>query len=141
MKIVETKSFGVVPIFKGEGGLFFCIIQHASGHWGFPKGHQDMGESEQETAMRELKEETGVSAIDFLDSQSFTIKYLFEKDGFKYNKSVKYFLGLVSSMITTIPDSFKKEITNLKWVTHEEAKNIITFPEERRILDQAFKYL
>ena len=49
----------------------------APGHWGFPKGHQDAGESEKETAIRELKEETGIDAVNLLEDKTFTEHYSF----------------------------------------------------------------
>ncbi|MBI2627376.1 NUDIX domain-containing protein [Candidatus Nomurabacteria bacterium] len=142
MEIKEDKSFGVIPVFKDSSNNFnFCLIQHEQGHWGFPKGHQDAGESEKETAVRELKEETGVSVVNFVNDKSFIVEYPFKKNDIQYNKSVKYFLGFVSSMITETPESFKKEIPELKWVNYEEAKKLITFSEEKKVLDKAFKYL
>lgn len=65
MKGKIEKSFGVIPVFKQENNFTFCLIRHTEGHWGFPKGHQDIGESEQETATRELQEETGISTVNF----------------------------------------------------------------------------
>ena len=142
MKNKEDKSFGIIPVFKDFNGNFiFCLVRHAEGHWSFPKGHPQMGESEQETATRELKEETGIDDIHLLNNQSFFEKYSFEKNNFKYNKSNKYFLGIVSSMNASTPDNFKNEIPELKWATYEEAKKIITFPEAREILKKAFEYL
>ena len=142
MEIKEEKSFGIIPVFRDKKDNFtFCLIQHAGEHWGFPKGHQDIDEVEQETAIRELEEETDISIVDLSNDQSFSEKYFFEKNNIKYNKSVKYFLGFVSSIDTRTPDNFKNEISELKWVTYEEAKQLITFPEAKEILDQAFKYL
>lgn len=142
MEIKEDKSFGVIPVFKDtKGNFIFCLVRHAGEHWGFPKGHQDIGESEHETATRELKEETGIDNVNLLNNQSFIEEYSFEKDNFKHNKSVKYFLGLVSSMATKTPDNFKKEISELKWVAYKEAKLLITFPEAKELLNKVFKYL
>jgi 8-oxo-dGTP pyrophosphatase MutT (NUDIX family) len=141
-KTKKDKSFGIIPVFRDSKGDFvFCLVRHAGEHWGFPKGHQEISESEQETATRELKEETGINNVDLLNSKLFVENYSFEKDNFKHNKSVKYFLGFVFSIATKTPDNFKKEISELKWVSYEEAKELITFPGAREILDQAFEYL
>lgn len=65
MENKEDKSFGVIPVFKNDGGeYFFCLVKHRAGHWGFPKGHPDVDESEEETAKRELLEETGINTVD-----------------------------------------------------------------------------
>ncbi|KKR61851.1 hypothetical protein A2643_00135 [Candidatus Nomurabacteria bacterium RIFCSPHIGHO2_01_FULL_39_220] len=113
----------------------------APGHWGFPKGHQDAGESEKETAIRELKEETGIDAVNLLEDKTFTEHYSFLKDSFQYNKSVKYFIGFVPSMTVVTPENFKTEIPKLKWVNYKEAKKLITYPAAKGILDQVLDFL
>jgi len=142
---VETKterSFGVIPIYKDKDNVFFvCLIRHKQGHWGFPKGHQNINESEEETAMRELAEESGINNIEIIGGQSYAERYSFEQDGMKFNKSVKYFLGFTSSINKATPDNFKKEIPELKWVTYEEAKRLITFQEAKKILNEVFNYI
>lgn len=142
MESIKEKSFGVVPVHEDrKNNLFFCLIRHAEGHWGFPKGHQDAGESEEETAIRELKEETGINIVNFFNNKSFIEEYGFEQDGIVHDKSVKYFLGFIPSMISTTPNNFKKEIPELKWTSYKEAKKLITFPKAKQILDEVFKYL
>ena len=142
VEIKTEQSFGVIPIYKDKDNIsFVCLIRHAQGHWGFPKGHQNLNESEEETAIREMEEESGINDIEIIGGQSYTEKYFFEKDGSKHNKSVKYFLGFVSSVSTTTPDHFKKEIPELKWVIYEEAKQLITFEEAKKILDKVFHYI
>jgi len=107
MEIKKDKSFGIIPVFKdAKGDFIFCLVRHAGEHWGFPKGHPETRESEIETARRELKEETGIDNVN-LSSQSFSEKYSFVKDNFQHNKTVKYFLGFVSSMTSKIPDDFR----------------------------------
>ncbi|HBA45632.1 MAG: NUDIX hydrolase [Candidatus Nomurabacteria bacterium GW2011_GWF2_40_31] len=143
MRNMETKkeqSFGVIPVFKENNNFLFCLIHEAEGHWGFPKGHQDAGESEEETAKRELQEETGINNV-ILDKKSFIEKYSFERASIQYNKSAKYFIGFVSSITATTPENFKKEILELRWVNYNEAKQLLTFPEAREVLNQAFEYL
>lgn len=53
---------------RGAGGVVFdrsgnvLVLRHASGHWVFPKGHVEAGETELDTALREVREESGVLA-------------------------------------------------------------------------------
>ena len=68
-------------------------------------------------------------------------KYSFERASIQYNKSAKYFIGFVSSITATTPENFKKEILELRWVNYNEAKQLLTFPEAREVLNQAFEYL
>jgi tRNA nucleotidyltransferase (CCA-adding enzyme) len=135
------KSYGVVPIFKSSDGFLFCLIKHNKGHWGFPKGHKHENESDEETALRELKEETGIAKADLLHEPYFIEQYSFEKNAVLLDKSVKYFLGSVSSMTSETPDSFKKEIPELRWGNYEETRELLTFPQAREVLEQVTAYL
>jgi bis(5'-nucleosidyl)-tetraphosphatase len=71
----EVKSCGVI-VFRREPALEFLLMKHAT-RWDLPKGHVDAGESDTECALRELAEETGISADDIeLDGQ-FCFKNLY----------------------------------------------------------------
>ncbi len=52
-KTRHDASFGIVPVHERDGVRRFLLIQHLGGHWGFPKGHPEKGESPVETARRE----------------------------------------------------------------------------------------
>ena len=76
-----------------------------------------------------------------MKEKSFGIIPVFKKDDTEHKKFVKYFFGFTSSMTSNTLDNFKDEIPELKWVTFNEARNLITFPEARRILDEVIKYV
>ncbi len=142
MEIKKEKSFGVIPISKNKNGdTIFCLIKHNEAHWAFPKGHPDKNETGQETALRELKEETGIVDISLLKTQSFIEKYSFNKDHVIHDKSVEYFIGLTSSVDTKTLKEFEKEISELRWVTYQEGKSLVTFKEGKETLEQVFNYL
>lgn len=142
MENIKDKSFGVVPVFKNTNGeLLFCLVQHQNEHYGFPKGHPDKNESEEETALRELKEETGLEEVKLVTDISFNQNYIFEKDGVKYDKSVKYFLGIVSSKDKSTLAEFMDEITEVKWLPYKEARDLITFENAKVIFDEVQGYI
>ena len=62
--MLHEKSCGAIVYRKYHGNLEILLIKHVnSGHWSFPKGHVEAGETEVETALREIKEETGIDVI------------------------------------------------------------------------------
>ncbi len=139
--IAEDRAIGVIPTHISESGAcVFCIVRHADGHWGFPKGHQEVGESEESTARRELAEETGITRVE-IDTRPFTEEYSFERDGQQYHKSVTYFIGRVSSLDYETPEAFRAEIPEVRWLSYEEAKETLTFPEGKKLLDEVLEYV
>ncbi|MFA5937230.1 MAG: NUDIX domain-containing protein [Candidatus Paceibacterota bacterium] len=139
---MKEKSFGIIPIFKdSQNNLYFCLVQHAGEHWGFPKGHGNEGEGVLDTARRELMEETGIKDVNLLKDRSFIENYIFKKDEIIHDKTVEYFVGFVSDMKTDTLENFKKEISEIKWLPYNEAKDLITFPEAKRILDEIINIL
>ena len=60
MSVKYEKSCGAVVFTRTDAGIRYVIIQSLEGYYGFPKGHCEKGESEEETALREVYEETGL---------------------------------------------------------------------------------
>ena len=60
MSVKYEKSCGTVVFTRTDAGIRYVIIQSLEGYYGFPKGHCEMGETEEETALREVYEETGL---------------------------------------------------------------------------------
>jgi len=135
---MKDECFGIVPIFSTEADTLFLLIQHQAGHWAFPKGHANPGESPAETAKREFQEETGISDFEMLDEPSFTEHYSFVKDGEPIEKTVTYFLGFVNSREVVLQ---VEEIQNSAWVSFEEAVKLITFDANRLMFGEVNAYL
>ena len=125
------KSCGVVCINK-EGK--FLIIQHAKGnHWGIPKGHVEKNESEKETAIRELFEETNLK-VNIINGFREEEHYEIKKDK---NKVVVYFLSLCETdkVITQ-----RKEVLNYEWLSFEDAIKRLTFDSSKEILRKSNEF-
>ncbi len=72
-------SCGVIPIVFDGSGRRYLLVQHHAGHWSFPKGHPEKGESPLSAARRELEEETGIGRVEVLKRPAFEERYVFRK--------------------------------------------------------------
>ena len=142
MTTMKDNSFGVVPVCMNEEGIYlFCLVKHADGHWAFPKGHGEVGESEEQTARRELFEETSINAIDLIPDNEYHEVYSFINGGVLHEKTVKYFLGITRENEVYPQNGFEKEIVGAQWFAYPELLARITFAESKMIAREAHAFL
>ena len=118
---------------SGQKPVKYLILHYEEGHWDFPKGHVDKGETEQETVKREVKEETGIDDIEFVKGFKETIRYFFRAKGQLINKEVVYYL--VESKTEEVKLSF--EHVGFEWLEFEDALKKLTFDNARDLLRKA----
>ncbi len=135
---MKDEAFGIVPILRQEDGEKFLLIQHHAGHWGFPKGHADPGETAIAAARREFEEETGITAYELLGETSFAEEYSFIRHKINVRKTVTYFPAVVTSDVVTCQ---AKEIKDYAWLPYEAAVKKITFSPARQLLVQVYDHL
>jgi len=100
--------------------------------WMLPKGTPAVGESVERTALREVAEETGLEVR--ILSRVGPIEYFFTQDGRRIHKTVHYFLMEATGGSLAAHDH---EFDEVCWVPLERAREMITFPTERGIVEQA----
>lgn len=125
----EFSAGGIV--FNKEGRVL--ITQHSqNNHWGFPKGHIEKGQTSKEAAIREVREEGGIEAeiIEKIGEN----KYFYTFDGKKRFKVVVLFLMKYLSGDIADHDF---EVSEAKWVSPEEALNILSFSTDKKLLQEA----
>ena len=132
-KITKEKSCGAV-VYKKESDVLFLVLQHKKGHYSFPKGHVEDGETEVETAVREIKEETNLDVE--IDEDFRFISSYYPK--FNVLKDVVFFVGEAKSFDIVVQE---KEISNANWYSYEDAINLITYDRDKELLKEAYKYL
>ena len=126
--MIKEVSAGVV-VFKDD---LVLIIKHKNGHIDFPKGHVEGDETLEETATREVFEETGIKCR--IDSdEKYKITYS-PKDG--YIKDVYYFIG---SYVSGELRPQLEEVEYTKFVKIDEALKIITYDNSRGVLSKIIK--
>ena len=133
------KSCGVVLCSKQK----VLLLQYATGqkegewdlqgHWDFPKGHVDKGETEIETATRELEEETGIKNIILLDNFRKTINYKIQKRDRKTSKEVVFFIA--TTVETEI--NLSHEHVDYGWFDFTSALKQLTYDNARSVLSEA----
>lgn len=130
----KEKSCGAITYRYYNGDIYILMIQINLGHWSFPKGHVEEDETEEETARREVKEETN---IDILVDKKFReiTTYSPMEDVIK---DVVYFVGTpISNKL--IPQ--EEEVSDVKWIHWEDALNIVTYESDRNILLKAIAHI
>lgn len=129
---------GVIPYRYAHGILEFLIVQHAHGHWEFPKGKLDAGETEREAALRELTEETGTTA-QLVEQFHETISYVFfdEYTHTHLYKTVHFFIGEVKEGTVTL----SKEHLDSCWLSYEQTHASLTHKELKQLFHKAHMYI
>lgn len=114
----------------------YLLLKYGLGHWGFVKGHKEEGESDQETILRELEEETGIIDAKIMGDFKIEFEYYFKFKGEKIHKSVSCYL--IESKTRKIILSFEHK--NYIWLPIEKALKKATFDNSRNILRNAAAY-
>lgn len=129
--MLHEKSCGAIVYRKFHGNIEILLIKHInSGHWSFPKGHVENGETEIQTALREIKEET---SIDVIIDPTFreTVTYSPKRDTLKV---VVYFLAKAKNVDFSPQED---EIAEIKWVDIVHAANLLTYENDKTIVAKA----
>lgn len=129
------KSCGAIVFRKYHGNTEILLVRHLkAGHWSFPKGHMEAGETEEETARREIKEETG---LDVLLDTGFreTVTYSPKRNT---KKTVVYFVGMATSH-ELVPQ--KEEISQLRWLEIDQANAALTYDNDKAIVSKAKAFI
>lgn len=117
-KMIDEKSCGAIVI---EDNKVLLIKQKNNYAFGFPKGHGEPGETEQETAIREVKEETGVD-IKIISNQRFSMSYVHSGN---VKKEIVFFLAIpVSKNNQQIQE---EEIVDLQWVDIDDVESLLVY--------------
>lgn len=130
------KCSGAVVFTRENGSLKYLIIQNMKGIYGFPKGHMETGETEHETALREIFEETGIK-VEFLDGFRYDdIHPIPEKPGVM--KHIVYFAAEYSGQT---PVYQTEELTSVQLMSYDEVMPAFQYENSREILKAAHAFI
>ncbi|MDR1754533.1 MAG: NUDIX domain-containing protein [Eubacterium sp.] len=129
------KSCGAIVYRKYHGNTEILLIRHIkSGYWSFPKGHIEEGETELQTAKREIKEETG---LDVYVDEGFRETVTFSPRR-ETTKTVVYFVAKAKSHDFRPQE---EEIGDIKWVEIGQAQQYLTYDNDKIIVNKAKSFI
>ena len=135
--MIEETSAGIVLFRKENSKILFLLLNYPSGHWDFVKGKMEEGETIHQTAIRETREETGITDIDFIKGFKENIEYSFKFDGDIVQKEVVFFLAKTN----TKKIELSYEHLDYVWLDFTNALNKITYDNAKNVLTKAKNYL
>lgn len=115
---------------------YFLLLQYQAGHWDFSKGNIERGETEQEAAIRELKEETGITSFNRIPGFKEKINFVFRRERQTVHKEVTYFLAETKQLKIKLT-----EHSAYQWLPYGKALHQLTFKNSQNLLIKVNQYL
>jgi len=131
--MIEETSAGIVLFRKENSKILFLLLNYPSGHWDFVKGKMEEGETIHQTAIRETREETGITDIVFMNNFEEWIEYNFQYQGELVHKKVVFFLAETK----TKEISISHEHLDYAWMDYQAAIEKTTFENAKSILTKS----
>jgi len=133
-------SAGGVVIKRQDNKTYILVAQHSQHHgWVFPKGligDHFKNESKEETAIREVKEETGI--LGKIIKPLTPVEFWFELDGEKIKKTTYYFL---MEYILGDTKEHDFEMENVEWIRLNEVEKRLTYQSDKKVFKEAEKLI
>jgi len=134
--VLSERSCGAVVFLKSSEAKYL-LLRYGAGHWDFVKGNVEPNESEKDTVIRELQEETGIVDARFIDGFREKIEYFYRRQGSTIHKEVIFFL--IETRTEKVKLSY--EHVGYIWLDYQHAMEKLTFKNAKNILQKAQKLL
>lgn len=136
--MIKEHSAGVIVYYTDRyNQRTYLLLHYLSGHWDLPKGKLENEETEQEAALRELKEETGLTTS-LLPNFSQSLSYIFKnRDGALISKDVTFFIGEVNTQEIKL----SSEHIGYQWLSLNEALTLLTFRNAQQLLKMGDQFI
>ena len=143
MENQETSVGAFIYKIIGNKILFLLVYSKRNSEWGFPKGHVEPGETETETAKREIKEETGISETEFVKGfrcvDTYKIKGTLSTTKNRIiDKKVIYYLARTSE---EFKGSVDDEIGQHEWLEYTKATEHLKYENQKKLLKEAYLFI
>jgi bis(5'-nucleosidyl)-tetraphosphatase len=133
----EISAGAVLHLMDENFEINYLILNYSYGHWDFPKGNVEIGETEIDTIKREVMEETGIVDIKLIEGLRQQISYKYRKKSKLVHKTVIYYLAETKSNKVVL--SF--EHVNFAWLNFNSALNKLSFENSKKVLKNAKEFL
>jgi len=131
------KSAGIVLFRNDSDKNEFLLLNYPQGHWDFVKGKIEQNETSHETALRETKEETGITNIEFVDGFEESVEYDFRFKKDDIHKKVIFFLAKTNEKNIKL----SHEHNDYLWLEYNDALKKTTFENAKNVLTKANEFL
>jgi len=131
------KSVGLVVYRDTPQQRLFLLLHYPGGHWDFPKGHTMKGESEHQTALRELREETQISDAQVVGGYRGEMTYFFHRNSRTVRKKVIYYVARTETADVILSPEHRGWV----WLPANQALDQLTYENSRRVLREALDFL
>lgn len=139
-------SAGIIAYRKTAEGPRFLILYHGHNYWNFPKGKIESEEKSFQTAVREVREETGLTRNDLRFDESFKTSenFTFWRNKEKIHKTIVFYLAETTQQRIKLPEQTDEEGEKHEgygWFTYKEALKVMVKEDTQRVLKQAHNFL
>lgn len=139
-------SAGIIAYRTTAEGPRFLILYHGHNYWNFPKGKIESEEKSFQTAVREVREETGLTRNDlrFNDNFKTSENFTFWRNKEKIYKTIVFYLAETTQQRIKLPeqtDAQGEKHEGYGWFTYKEALKVLTKEDSQRVLKQAYNFL
>jgi bis(5'-nucleosidyl)-tetraphosphatase len=137
--MIEETSAGAL-IFRDDPVRrvrLFLVLHYPAGHWDFPKGAVEKGETQEQAAKREILEETGIRVDSFIPGFRKEIEYYYRRQNNLAHKRVIFFLATTNESKVRI----SYEHSGYDWLTFDQLIRRLTFENAKNVLREANSFL
>ena len=135
--IKESSAGAIIFLINSSSDVSFLLLQHNAGHWDFAKGNIEYGENEPQAARREIREETGIESVHFLEGFKERVEYYYKREGNLVYKKVVFFLARSDSQRVTL----SHEHIGYLWCDFDKSLAKLTYRSARDVLEQARSFI
>lgn len=134
----QIHSAGVVLFSNENSTIKYLLLHYCDGHWDFPKGKIEKKETKKQAALRELYEETGLTAIIKEGFKVSTSYFFHDRTAKKIKKTVYFFVGKVEENQQV---KLSHEHKDFKWLPFDQAQDQLTYVNAKEILFKANNFI